>query len=166
MGSSLRVGEGADETAFSGRPALLGYYTMAGEASNKIGEVRFNTNDTENSRSLGVQHRIELSQVQPYVDFTYTFKNLSKTNAIQVSSSWSSFSSDISNINCTYYTTTTSVGSETQLTSASGFSQMAFQLPANAEYSITMRFAVKDILATAFVISGVQNGLSFTLTHV
>ncbi|MBQ8444663.1 MAG: hypothetical protein IJX25_04855 [Clostridia bacterium] len=141
-------------------------YQIVGKTVEDLGSVTFDINSTENSGTLGTQDVIILTSGETYVDFTYTFENLSKTQYVQVSSSWANFGSDLSNVICTYQITTDTTGAETQLTTSDTFSQMAMLLPPQKTYSIRVRFEVEAASQNAYVSSSSSTGLTFNLEYV
>ena len=140
-------------------------YQVENKSVVNIGEIVFNVNSDENQGYLPINEKIELSTPtndsevsHSYVEFTYTFENLTNTERVRVSATWESFATDVQYLN-TYVDgvqftdfATTSI--------ASGLILEPLQTK-----TVVIKFEVFSTGASASMKSDSSTGLKWILNH-
>ena len=139
-------------------------YEFEGSTPVSLGSVTFDVNSSQSTAYLGTQSVIDITYTTPVL-FTYTFKNISKTQDVMVTPSWTNFSSDISNITL-FCTKLDETSASMTITSASDMSQLSMELPAEAEYKLTFLFSVSVMSQSAYVSSSATGGLTFDMAYL
>jgi len=126
-----------------------------------LGSVRFDLYSTEDEAVLGTKDVIWLAPSRS-VMFTYTFKNISKSQKVFITPSWANVATDVSNLTIWCETPTTS----NYISAAGDLEAFATELPVDTEIEIKILFSVEVDNVNAYVSSSEVGGLTFNLSHV